>query len=122
MRGIKFRVWNTSIYPDLLESTVISLDNTGWIDINKETNGGIDLFTGLKDKNGKEIYETDIVKAESINDYVEDSENFKFKGEVTWCEDCAGFHLMGMYHDFLKRFVNLEVIGNRHQNPELLKD
>jgi hypothetical protein len=57
MRELKFRIWNKTVYPDLVKSSVVSLDNTGWININRETNGGIELFTGLKDKNGTDIYE-----------------------------------------------------------------
>jgi len=60
-REIKFRIWNKTVYKKFLDSTIISLNNTWRININSETNGWIDLYTWLKDKNWVEIYELDYV-------------------------------------------------------------
>jgi uncharacterized phage protein (TIGR01671 family) len=80
------------------------------VDVEPDTVG---QFTGLKDKNGKEIYEGDIYKSNKggIN-------------EVSWisgdgCDfigfDFSPFHLIeGVISD-------IEIIGNIHDNPELLK-
>lgn len=68
--------------------------------------------TGLKDKNGKLIYEGDIVKDLIIPEifYI-----------VKWFN--SGFHLESTISgSFLKFGTRQEIIGNIYENPELLKD
>lgn len=73
-------------------------------------------YTGLKDKNGKEIYEGDILGGEYYVDAV--------AGEVTIREDwggCSFLEYKGGGDDFLFRECkHAEVIGNIYENPELL--
>lgn len=69
-------------------------------------------FTGLLDKNGKEMYEGDIYRfdhPDSIN-------------EVSYCigGGFAGFDFSPAFTNGNK-LTNIEVIGNIHDNPELLK-
>ena len=67
-------------------------------------------YTGLKDKNGVEIYEGDIQK--SVNFYRETRLEV-----VKWRKDCADFEIL--------RFSGkpiCEVIGNIYENPELLSN
>ena len=81
--------------------------------------GDIQQYTGLKDKNGKEIYEGDIVEAWS--------QGVKAKGEVKQRID--GYWLMfpaWQSGEFWTLAPNqngettVKVIGNIHENPELL--
>ena len=80
-------------------------------------------FTGLHDKNGKEIYEGDLLKLKSINYphyepyiwevyYSPESMMFRFRNNVPYPRNCDS-DIWGL-HDF-------EVIGNIYQNPELIK-
>lgn len=71
-------------------------------------------FTGLTDKNGNKIFEGDIVKCLSL-------ENGYVNKEVYYAEDRARFVLgsLGSDYDF-EEYINVEVIGNIYDNPELL--
>lgn len=95
----------------------------------------IGQFTGLYDKNGKEIYEGDILRYPAEDKF--DEENF-VSFEVFWHDnDCANNHVgwqMDRHHfhgnicgarelsRFLPKYTNkMVVIGNIHDNPELLE-
>lgn len=66
----------------------------------------ISEFTGLHDKNGKEIYEGDVVRIGSRSPV-----------EVRWHDESAGFLDIGM-----ELMSNTEVIGNRYENPDLIQN
>lgn len=78
-------------------------------------------FTGLKDKEGKDIYENDIVKR-TINDGLpsEETKNWRIKWG-TWCCMRYSDSENGFGFDFLDARSNCVVIGNITDNPELLK-
>ena len=75
-------------------------------------------FTGLKDKNGKEVYEADIV----IHDGEKIVVNYGIQSVDAF--EGAGFNLWSFYGQKLGGFrlqSEIEIIGNIYENPELLK-
>lgn len=79
-------------------------------------------FTGLKDKNGKEIFERDVVVAYCID---MNSSSFKFgapmyQGPVLYDDGTARFVIRQGLDFELSRPALYEVIGNIYENPELI--
>lgn len=82
-------------------------------------------YTGLKDKNGKEIYEGDI-----FNCHYSDETKNHHKWEVVWSDEYASFKLKRIGSPCNQSMVNQnvydysgwngEVIGNIYENPELV--
>ena len=118
MREIKFRAWDTVMNKVLnLGDCKISIDLFGGIYDDEETPPRdvtyrtiLMQYTGLKDKNGVEIYEGDILSGNWI---------------VVWHE--AGFylHIPKLFSDTLympmSEKLEGEVIGNIYENPNLLE-
>jgi len=95
-------------------------------------NGGsiLEQYTGLKDKNGVEIYRADLLKDEygCIFEAVEDEREActGYRIKLIKKEKINQNHLeIGLCYDFHSWYYpenKLEVIGNIHENNELLKD
>ena len=126
MRKIKFRGKTLDgrwIYGDLRHQpyakgsvTIVSfMEDTGGFVVIPETVG---QYTGLKDKNGKEIYEGDIVENTTQTVYLGD------KYEVVWNKNYAGYQLMsdGFTSNIplIQNFMSYKVIGNIYEKPELM--
>ena len=143
MREIKFRGIDCSgqwVYGDLIhkrhdKEAVLIQDYTGLgSDVDTITIG---QYTGLKDKNGKEIYEGDIVKKKEIGGY-----RMVYIGIVRYYDkDCRFGIDTTTTNKFTKRLLftdgecsfndghctitytnEYEIIGNIHDNPELIKE
>jgi len=75
-----------------------------------------DQYTGLFDKNWKEIYEGDIVKF----DYSDEQNGYSGNQQVKFAEFEAGFHPFCLRSRWRASVDNIEIIGNIYENPELL--
>lgn len=96
MREIKFRAWD---------------GKTMWESISDlDTDWTLMQFTGLKDKNGKEIYEGDYLTC-----------RHRDEGAVEWRDDMAAFSWEPgqNWGEIEVNFCEIEVIGNIYENPNM---
>jgi uncharacterized phage protein (TIGR01671 family) len=120
-REIKFRVWDEKLLVMFTQEKELEIKNLWKI---PAANGGelnypdgvLMQFTGLKDNNGKEIYEGDII---TFN-FRTRGDNFSHTGKVffdefMWCVETIEEEIFS-----INRIHNVEVIGNIYEHPYLL--
>ncbi len=123
----KFRFWNSEYNcyadTDFIPEYVVSDGNI--VDLGLEIiNGAIpEQCTGLKDKNGKLIYEGDIVAGRYFNPHHPKTPNPKIKGVVTFVQDRMTWIIKNgdEGYDFdncMPTKDHFEIIGNMHKQGE----
>ncbi|EAH6869464.1 hypothetical protein EJ753_06905 [Campylobacter lari] len=118
LKDFDFRVWNTACkkYIDDIEliSNIMCDLIHGATDIIEDFE--IELWTGLYDENGKKIYENDILE---FFDY---EEGYRII-QVQYNTDYGFFYKENYYIEKINNIDNKEfiILGNIHENPELLK-
>ena len=125
MRNIKFRAWNKNT-KKMYKIGQITLEKGTWnyepdnreyvgMSIPYQPSFMLMQYTGLKDKNGKEIYEGDIIKCSFYPDFI-----FEIKfTELCWYMRKIPTSEHINLSDVL--YEDLEVIGNIYDNKNLLE-
>ena len=115
-REIKFRAWN--------KNTQYMWDwdrikNELYLAFFSQSYWEIMQYTGLKDKNGKEIYEGDIIGAFY---FVQDKLTVIFMDGCYQVNNDQDGETGQLLSEYLRTYPNkVEIIGNVYENPELLK-
>jgi hypothetical protein len=125
MRDIKFRIWDGVKNEWLASSSKDALPYYGFALVGEvmtvqsppvwslDEGNVVEQFTGLKDINDTEIYEGDVL----IDDAGEPIEHWVVKfSDGGFVGECAGVS------EPLFELTSLEVVGNIHENPELLEE
>lgn len=134
VREIKFRAWdekekcwiggfsihNSGMFSDWAGARLVNgvcIADANWEYPEKLPHIKIMQYTGLKDKNGREIYDGDVLEEKESFDeifrHIVKWSDLNAGWMFDWCGECLGSSDISLN--------NCEVIGNIHQNPELLE-
>jgi len=126
MREIKFRVWDNqnacwAKEQDVIESMGLEFGiNDYWLEENgadKCIRWSFMQFTGLKDKNGKEIYEGDVLNVKCKDGGIVEWPNHLVQWEHI--QGYIGFWIPEQTRDRPgKHEYSIEIMGNIHQDPD----
>lgn len=119
-RPLKFRAWDKK-YKEAIPLRHASIILDGKLDLPPhydEENVIIEQFTGLLDRNGKEIYEGDILKIGSqLAEVIFDDDKGCYMGEFKTNYKGMTIKDRDYFHDFKE---SREIVGNIHENLDLL--
>ena len=129
----KFRVWDkiNEVYfggdygvsyflsDSEIDDDLYRFQSDGPFELSKDDDFIVEQCTGLKDKNGVLIYEGDILGYKDYEDKRVVVWNDKYMAYRVHDED--GVDCGSVYQEYIGEF-GIEVIGNIHENPELLKE
>lgn len=143
MREIKFRAWDNAA-KKYIDSKYVSIDGFGLLHVAKHIVKNffrpphtrknpwfiVEQFTGLKDKNGTEIYEGDIIQFEFWNE--------KYYRQIAYNSAIASYEAITVASPTSKKLrqkakysfselykissKGFKVVGNIHENPELMEE
>jgi len=126
-REIKFRAWDKVCKPNRIKTWEQLLAQYQLTHVFVSDYFILMQYTGLKDKNGKEIYEGDIVSfedaecdAEGYNDNVFLNRGVVSYDEVSMCYSFSNRQTVEMEDLYIP--TDAEIIGNIYENPELLEE
>jgi len=112
-KEIKFRIWQNVTQPVMAYFGIKEISEG--VDLEDKKDWKVMQFTGLLDKNGKEIYEGDVIEWYRL---LMDCKSVEKVGQV------MKFHTRKMTAQFTgvsgEHWRTVEVIGNIYENPELL--
>lgn len=143
MREMKFRAWD-NVAKEYIDNRYVSIDGLGLLHVDKHIIKNcfrpphtrknpwfiVEQFTGLKDKNGTEIYEGDIIQFEFWNE--------KYYRQIAYNSAIASYEAITVTSPTSKKLrqkakysfselykissKGFKVVGNIHENPELLEE
>ncbi|GIO03415.1 hypothetical protein J5TS2_40830 [Brevibacillus halotolerans] len=121
MREIKFRMWNFE-NQEMINGDSLAFEEYAPIS-QLLSQKGIMQYTGLKDRNGREIYEGDIVCCTDDTGIINLFDPDTGIGEVEWLYSLGFWNVTRIDNclgDLIRNGYHLEIIGNIYEHPHLL--